>query len=67
MFRVQAYNSSTLTCWRLFVGKLHHHCVIDWTVTRLYNGKPEYRRLRLLSWNIYERNRQFSGLPAESR
>src|SRR5690606_25611330 len=55
-------------CWRLYGLKPHFRlCIIDWTVTRFFAGKPEYRRIRLFGWTVYERNREWSGMPVNAR
>jgi len=65
---VQKMNAKQMYCWRLYGLKPHFRlCIIDWTVTRFFTGKPEYRRIRLFGWTVYERNREWSGLPVNAR
>lgn len=64
MFRIQRSDSRGLRCWRLYGFRAHYRlCIVDWAETTLFAGKPAYRRLKLFGWTLFERNREYSGLP----
>ncbi len=63
-FHAQSCDLPRMRCFRVFgLRRAFRLCWFDWTFARLYAGRPAYVRLRLLRWTIFERNRQFSGLP----
>lgn len=50
--------------FRIFGGKpLYRFCLVDYTKTNFYPGKPGWVRVQVCGWTVYERNREFSGLP----
>ena len=61
---VQSCRKPLMDCWRLYGVKPRYSlCLIDWTRTRFFTGKPAYWRIRLGGWTVIERNRDFSGRP----
>ncbi|KFB11041.1 hypothetical protein EL18_02083 [Nitratireductor basaltis] len=67
---VSSASGPNLWCWRIYgVFKPHFRfAVVDWTRTRLYSDKSkEWRRLMLFNVTVYERGREWSGLPNASR
>lgn len=61
---IQRKSDPDFSCWRLYGFKPYFRlCLIDYTRTSFFVGKPEYRRLRVLKWTVYEANRAYSGLP----
>ncbi len=63
-FHVVRSDTGRPTCWRLYgVRPYFRMCWFDYTRASVFVGKPDWVRVQILRVNIYERNREFSGLP----
>ena len=53
--------------FRVFGGRpLYRMCIFDYTRASLVKGKP-WMRIQVCGWTVFERNREFSGLPDARR
>lgn len=54
--------------FRVFGGSpLYRRCLFDYTRASFYIGQPSWVRVSIVGVSVFERNREFSGLPNARR